>query len=119
MKFARRVVLVAGLVATAAALSAQTIQPPRLNAEQRTRAQALSRLVDEVFAQKHSAPADVALGFNGAFIGADKGLVYIPYTVNIDGKFDAAPVAMYVRVLTKDAKPADYDGSKTTTMRSY
>jgi hypothetical protein len=39
--------------------------------------------------------------------------------VNIDGKFDTTPVAMYVRVLTKDAKPADYDASKTTTMRSY
>ena len=119
MKILRLALSLAVLILIAAVLSAQTISPPRLNSDQRKRAQALSKLVDEVFAQKHSAPADVALSWQGAFIGADKGLVYIPYTVNIDGKFDTTPVAMYVRVLAKDAKPADYDASKTTTMRSY
>lgn len=119
MKCARFALSVTALVVIAASVSAQTITPPRLSSEQRKRAQALSKLVDEVFAQQHSAPADVALTFKGTFIGAEKGLVYIPYTVNIDGKFDTPPVAMYVRVLAKDAKPADYDASRTTTMRSY
>jgi hypothetical protein len=119
MKIGRVACVCAAVVLAAAVVSAQTIPPPRLNSEQRKRAQALSKLVDEVFAQKHSAPADVALTWQGAFIAADKGLVYIPYTVNIDGKFDSTPVAMYVRVLQKDAKPADYDASKTTTMRGY
>jgi hypothetical protein len=103
----------------ASLLSAQTIAPPRLNNEQRKRLQGLSKAVDEVFLQLHSPPADVTLEWQGAFIGADKGLVYIPYTVNIDGKFDTMPVVMYVRVVQKDARPADYDPSKTTTMRSY
>ncbi len=119
MKMTGKAPFLAMSILAAAVLSAQTIPPPRLNTEQRKRAQVLSKLVDEVFAQKHSAPADVALSWQGAFIGAEKGLVYIPYTVNIDGKFNAPPVAMYVRVLQKDAKPADYDASKTTTMRSY
>jgi hypothetical protein len=119
MKIARGVLPLAAMLVIASRLSAQTIPPPRLNNEQRKRAQVLSKLVDEVFAQKHSAPADVALTFQGSFIGAENGLVYIPYTVNIDGKFDTSPVVMYVRVLEKDAKPADYDASKTTTMRGY
>ena len=119
MKILRLALALAFTTLVAAVLCAQTIPPARLSSEQRKRAQALSKLVDEVFAQKHSSPADVALKWQGAFIAAEKGLVYIPYTVNIDGKFDAMPVAMYVRVLAKDAKPADYDPSKTTTMRSY
>ena len=116
--FPERYVCAAMVLLTAVA-SAQTVPPPRLNAEQRKRAQALSKIVDEVFAQKHSAPADVALTWQPSFVGADKGLVYIPYVIGIDGRFDTAPIVMYVRVLTKDAKPADYDPSKTTTMRSY
>jgi hypothetical protein len=119
MKHARLALSLAAMIVLAAVTSAQILPPPRLDSEQRKRAQALSKLVDEVFAQKHSAPADVALSWQGAFIAAEKGLVYIPYTVNIDGKFDTTPVAMYVRVLAKDAKPADYDASKTTTMRGY
>jgi hypothetical protein len=103
----------------AKAVVAQTLPPPRLNSEQRKRAQALSKLVDEVFAQKHSAPADVVLSWQGFFIAANKGLVYVPYTIGIAGSFSTTPVAMYVRVLAKDAKPADYDASKTSTIRSY
>jgi hypothetical protein len=98
---------------------AQTLPPPKLNSEQRKRAQALSKLVDEVFAQKHSAPADVVLSWQGFFIAANKGLVYVPYTIVIDGRFSTAPVAMYVRVLSRDARPADYDASKTSTITSY
>jgi hypothetical protein len=107
------------LLTGAAAAQAQTLAPPRLNPEQRRRAQALSKLVDEVAWEKHSAPADVVLSWQGSFIGADKGLVYIPYTLGIDGKFNTTPVAMYVRVLTKDAKAPDFDASRTTTIRSY
>ena len=102
-----------------AAAQTQTIPPPRLNAEERKRAQVLLRLVDEVFAQKRSAPQDVPLSWECAFIAADNGLVYVPYVVNIGEKFRLPPVAMYVRVVTKDARPADWDPSKTTTMRSY
>src|SRR5204862_7519791 len=61
----------------------------------------------------------VVATWEGALIGAEKGRVYIPETVNIGGKFDKAPVAMYVRVLQKDARAADVDASKTTTIRSY
>jgi len=99
--------------------SAQVIQPPRLNNEQRKRVQGLAKIVDDVFTQKHSAPADVALSWQSSFIAAEKGLVYVPYIIGIDGKFDQMPVVMYVRVLTKDATPRDFDPSKTTTMRSY
>jgi hypothetical protein len=107
------------LLVCAAVASAQTLPAPRLNAEQKKRAQALSTLVDEVFANKHSAPADVALTWQGAYLAADRGLVYVPYTINIDGKFTGVPVAMYVRVQTKDALPPSYDASKTTTLRTY
>jgi len=110
-------IIVSGLVSTA--IDAQRISPPRLNNEQKKRAMALSKLIDEVFAQKHSAPADVALSWQGYYVAADNGLVYVPYALGIDGKLNPAPVAMFVRVLTKDAKPADWDPSKTTTLRSY
>ena len=110
---------VAAFLIGAAVMSAQTLPPPRLNAEQKKRAQVLSTLVDEVVANKHSAPADVTLTWQGAYIAADGGLVYVPYTINIDGKFTGIPVAMYVRVLTKDALPPSYDASKSTTMRSW
>jgi hypothetical protein len=100
-------------------VAAQTLPAPRLNAEQKKRAQALSTLVDEVVANKHSAPADVALTWQAAYLAAEGGLVYMPYTINIDGKFTGLPVAMYIRVLTKDALPATYDASKATTMRTY
>jgi hypothetical protein len=79
----------------------------------------LLRLVDDVFAQKRSAPQDVPLSWECAFIAAEQGLVYMPYIVNIGEKFHSPPVAMYLRVVTKDARPADWDPSKTTTMRSY
>jgi hypothetical protein len=46
-------------------------------------------------------------------------LVYVPYTVGIDGRFDRLPVGMYVRVLRKDAVPGYFDGSKQTTMRTW
>jgi hypothetical protein len=111
--------LLAALLASSASAFAQTIPAPRLNAEQKLRAQALSKLVDDVFTQKYSAPADVALTWSGVYLAAGKGLVYVPYTINIDGKFTGMPVAMYVRVLTKDARPASLDTSKMTTLRSY
>ena len=112
-------VTIAAWLLCAAALAAQTLPPPRLNAEQKIRAQALSRLVDEIVANKHSAPADVALTWQGAYLAAERGLVYVPYTINIDGKLTGMPVAMYVRVLTKDALPATYDASRATTLRSW
>lgn len=115
----RPVLLTIAAILLAVDLSAQGGRPLRLNTEQRKRAQALSNLVDEVQAQKHSPPADVVLNWQSAFLGAGNGLVYIPYIVGIDGHFEAPPVAMYVRVLTKDARPADWDSSKTTTMRSW
>ncbi len=108
---------VIALVSTA--IDAQRISPPRLNNEQKKRAMALSKLIDEVFAQKHSPPSDVALSWQGYFVAAENGLVYVPYALAIDGKLNPAPVAMFVRVFTKDAKPADWDPSKTTTLRSY
>ena len=115
----RTAVVTLAAVLLASMASAQATRTLKLNGEQRKRVQALSKEVDEVFAQKHSAPADVVLSWQGAFLGAGNGLVYIPYTIGIDGKFSQTPVTMYVRVLTKDAKPADYDASKTTTIRSY
>ncbi|MSO56459.1 MAG: hypothetical protein EXQ55_05990 [Acidobacteria bacterium] len=109
----------AALLGCAAVASAQTQPAPRLNAEQRRRAEALSKLVDNVFLQQYSAPADVALSWQAAYLAAENGFVYVPYSIGIDGKLTGTPVAMYVRVLTKDALPPSYDGSKTTTMRSY
>lgn len=111
-------VLAALLIRTAAA-PAQTLPPQKLSAEQRMRAQALVKLVDEVVAQKHSAPADVALIWRGAYVAAERGLVFVPYTIDIDGKLVGTPVAMYVRVATKDALPPTYDASKATTLRTY
>jgi hypothetical protein len=101
------------------AADAQKMSVPRLNNEQKKRALALSKLIDEVFAKKHSAPTDVALSWQGYFVAADNGLVYVPYALGIDGRLNPAQVAMFVRVFTKDAKPADWDPSKTTTLRSY
>jgi hypothetical protein len=112
-------IVVIVLLVCAGAAAGQTMPAPRLNAEQKRRAQVLSKLVDDVAANKYSAPADVALTWQGAFLAADGGLVYMPYTINIDGRFNGMPLAMYVRVLTKDAQPATYDASKTTTLRSY
>lgn len=112
-------VALAAVLGCAVVASAQTQAPPRLNNEQRKRAEALSKLVDDVLMQKYSAPADVALSWQAAYIAAEKGFVYVPYSIGIDGKLTGTPAAMYVRVLTTDALPPSYDGSKTTTMRSY
>jgi hypothetical protein len=109
----------AALALLSVTADAQKMSVPRLNSEQKKRALGLSKLIDEVFAQKHSAPSDVALSWQGYFVAAEKGLVYVPYALGIDGKLNPAPVAMFVRVFTRDAKPADWDPSKTTTLRSY
>jgi hypothetical protein len=113
--------VIAGLLLLCAAetLAQGTIPAPRLNAEQKIRAQALSKVLADVHAQKISAPADVTLTWQGYFFAADKNLVYIPYTIGIDGKLAGMPIELYLRVLTKDALPASYDASKTTTMKSY
>jgi hypothetical protein len=109
-------IVLAGLCAPALA---QGSAPRRLSGEQKLQVEALFELVDAVVAQKRSAPADVALRWQNDFLKADKGLVYVPYTIGIDGKFATLPVAMYVRVLRKDAQQAYYDGSRSSTMRTW
>jgi hypothetical protein len=112
--------LTAAWLLTASVAARQgTIPAPRLNAEQKMRAQSLVKLITDVHAEKMSAPSDVTLSWQGFFFAAENNLVYVPYTIGIDGKFTNMPLALYVRVLTKDALPPSYDPSKTTTLRSY
>jgi hypothetical protein len=108
------VVLIAGISVPASAQRAQS-----LRGEQKVQMDALVQVVDEVVAQKHSAPADVALSWQSHFMKSDRGLVYMPYTVGIDGKFSTPPVAVYIRVLKKDAQVGYYDASRTSTMRTW
>ena len=105
------------LLAASSLLLAQRTQA--LRGEQKLQMEVLRTLVDEVAAQKHSGPADVALTWQNHFLKAAGGLVYVPYTVGIDGKFDELPVAMYVRVLIEDAQQKYYDASKSSTIRTW
>lgn len=90
-----------------------------LRGDQKVQMEALVEQVDEVLAQKHSAPADVILTWQNHFMKAERGLVYVPYVVGIDGKFDNPPVAVYIRVLPKDAQLGYYDPSRTTTANTW
>jgi hypothetical protein len=116
MGASRHVIPGVALVLVASVALAQGLH---LNSEQKKRIQALSVEVDEVTAKKHSAPQDVVLTWRDHFLKAGQGLVYIPYTIGIDGRFAAMPVAMYLRVLSKDAKGAYYDSSRATTMKGW
>ena len=107
------------VMAVCAPALAQSAAPRRLSGDQKLQLQALSELVDAVVAQKRSAPADVALSWQSHALKADKGLIYVPYTVGIDGKFTTLPVAMYVRVLRKDAQQGYYDASRASTMKTW
>ena len=107
------------VIAVCAPALAQSAAPRRLSGDQKLQLQALSELVDAVVAQKRSAPADVALSWQSHALKADKGLVYVPYTVGIDGKFTTLPVAMYVRVMRRDAQQGYYDASRATTMKTW
>jgi hypothetical protein len=119
MGASRHVVPGVALVLILSGVSVALAQGAHLNSEQKKRIQALSVEVDEVTTNKHSAPQDVQLTWRSHFLKAGQGLVYIPYTIGIDGRFTTMPVAMYLRVLSKDAKAAYYDPSKATTMRGW
>lgn len=56
------------------------------------------------------APADVELSWQCHFVGADAGVVLVPFTLDIrGGTFTSLPVAMYVRVVLRGA-PAPAPG---------
>jgi hypothetical protein len=66
------------------------------------------KLVDAVAMGTQPAPADVPIAWEGNhFVRGADGSTYVPFTLAIDGSKLAAPgVAMYVRVVSKDAAPA-------------
>jgi hypothetical protein len=119
MGASRHVVAGVALVLLLGGVRLAFAQSRHLTSEQKKRIQALSLEVDEVTTNKHYAPQDVQLTWRSHFLKAGQGLVYVPYTIGIDGSFTMTPVAMYLRVLSKDAKAAFYDPSKATTMRGW
>ena len=109
----RRTFAVTGALALAAALATssyaqgsaqQENQHGRtLRGDERREFEALRSLVDEVAAGKQPAPADVQLNLQNHFLKGGEN-VYIPYTLEITGgQFTSYPVAMYVRVVRKNA----------------
>lgn len=73
----------------------------------------LSGLVDAVARRQASAPAEVGLLWINHFVKAPDRLVYVPYTISIDGSFES-PVAMYVRAVKRGTSGGEYDQSAMT-----
>jgi hypothetical protein len=118
MMHIRRVLILAvaaATLATAPALVARQTnkQPNRRDQERRSQqeqrdTQALVQMVDAIAAGKQPAPTDIAVQWeaNHFMRGAD-GTTYIPFSVTLDASKLAAPgVALYVRVVNKDAAAA-------------
>ena len=102
-------------LATAPAVVAQNNQqqPNRRDQERRSQAeqrdiQALVQTVDAVAAGKQPAPADIPLRWEANhFLRGGDGATYIPFSVVADAtKLPAPAVALYVRVVSKDAAAA-------------
>ena len=85
----------------------------KLSKPQLEQLEQLSTLVDSVMAGKAPAPADAKLQVNAHFVKSTAA-VFVPYLVEVtSGKFNALPVAVYVRAVSKSnpalaAKPGDY-----------
>ena len=69
----------------------------------------LFKIVEQVAAGK-PAPSDVTLTWHCYFVGAQAGMVFVPFTLKVErGEFTSFPVAMYIRVVTRGA-PAPAPG---------
>lgn len=85
----------------------------KLTKPQLAQLEELSALVDTVMAGKEPAPADAKLRVHEHFVKSTAA-IFVPYLVEMtSGKFNALPVAVYVRAVSKSAagvaaKPADY-----------
>ena len=108
----RRVFAVFGAVALLLSVSATSYgqdkdspERKKLSKDELVQYDALNALVNNVVAGKQPAPADVKLTFHNHFLKSNANL-YMPYSVDVEpGKF-TAPVAMYVRAVSKNPAPA-------------
>ena len=114
----RRALAVFGALALMVAISAPSYgqgqkEPERrkLSKDEIAQYDALNALVNNVASGKQPAPADVKLTFHNHFLKSSTNL-YIPYSVDVEpGKF-TAPVAMYVRAVSKDPAAVAAAGAK-------
>jgi hypothetical protein len=107
MQIRRVLALFLALFVAAASLDAQNAQKDekKRNKQEQQDIEALVKMVDGVSMGQQQAPGDVAITWDGNhFVKGQDGKTYIPFTINIDrSKLAAAPVAMYVRVMPKQA----------------
>lgn len=102
------VALLALMAAPAVPAPAQTRRPA---ADQWDQVRPLFSMVEQAAAGR-AAPSDVQLRWQCDFIDADTGVVFVPFTLEIErGNFTSYPLAMYVRVVLRGA-PAAAPGPK-------
>jgi hypothetical protein len=104
-------VLILALVgATAVSLGAQNQQNQNQNRSRQEQQdiETVVKLVDGVTTGAQPAPADIPIAWeSNHFVRGADGSTYVPFTLAIDASKLAAPgVALYVRVVSKDAAPA-------------
>jgi hypothetical protein len=87
---------------------------PRLGGADRGQIENLSRLIDSVAAGKMSGPADVGLVWMNRVLKASDNLVYLPYTITLDGEFQSSAVALYLRAVRSGARTGNFDPTKMT-----
>ena len=105
------VILLTCLTIVAASIAPARGQARKPAPDQWDQIRPLFTLVEKAAAGQ-SPPSDVTLRWQCDFIDADAGVVFVPFTLEIEqGHFTSFPVAMYVRVVLRGA-PAPAPGPK-------
>ncbi|MGE0704985.1 MAG: hypothetical protein AB7P22_13720 [Vicinamibacterales bacterium] len=107
-------ILIAGAVPDFSLTDLHAQSRQRLGGADRGQIQILSRLVDSVSNGRISPPGDVGLFWMNRVLKAPDNLVYIPYTITLDGEFQSSAVALYVRAIRRGSLNGGYDQSKMT-----
>ncbi len=107
-------VLIAGAVSDVSLTDVHAQSRPRLGGADRGQIQILSKLVDSVSSGQISPPGDVGLFWMNRVLKAPDNLVYVPYTITLDGEFQASAIALYVRAVRRGSLSGAYDQSKMT-----
>jgi hypothetical protein len=118
----RRAFAVIGALVLVAATTAPTFAQDKKQDDRRKLSkdeiatyEAMNTLVNNVIAGKQPAPADAKITFHNFFLKSNMN-AYVPYTVEVEqGKLTNAPVAMYVRVVSKDPAAAAAAAAKAKT----
>jgi hypothetical protein len=85
----------------------QRREPEKRSKQEQQDVEALVKLVDGLSAGSQPAPTDIPIAWeSNHFVRGADGATYVPFTLTVDrSKVPSPAVAMYVRVVSKDAAP--------------